>query len=82
VPRELHATYLVSRQNMEYVREDMGMVNKHVGYVYLVDEMCRVRWAGCADAKQEEANALTKCTGILLDRLEKNVPPPLILASQ
>jgi ATPase complex subunit ATP10 len=56
---------------MEYVREDLGMVNKHVGYVYLVDEMCKVRWAGCADAKVEEAKALEKCTGILLDRLDK-----------
>lgn len=56
---------------MEYLREDLGMVNKHVGYVYLLDEKCRVRWAGCADAKEEEANALANCTGVLLDRLEK-----------
>jgi ATPase complex subunit ATP10 len=55
---------------MEYVREDLGMVNKHLGYVYLVDEMCRVRWAGGADAMVEEAMALEKCTGILLDRLD------------
>jgi len=58
---------------MEYVREDLGMVNKHVGYVYLVDEMCRVRWAGCADAKQEEARALETCTGVLLNRLDKRL---------
>lgn len=49
------------------------MVNKHVGYVYLVDEMCRVRWAGCADAKEEEAKALENCAGVLLERLEKRV---------
>jgi ATPase complex subunit ATP10 len=73
VPKELHPTYLVSAQNMEYVREDIGMVNKHVGYVYLVDEMCRIRWAGCGDAKVEEARALETCTGVLLDRLEKKV---------
>ena len=64
---------------MEYVREDLGMVNKHVGYVYLLDEMCRVRWAGCADAKPEEVRALETCTGVLLDRLEKrrNAATPL-----
>lgn len=58
---------------MEYVREDLGMVNKHVGYVYLVDWEGRVRWAGCADAKVEEARALEKCVGVLLDRLDKKV---------
>jgi len=73
VPKELQPTYLVSSQNMEYVREDVGMVNKHVGYVYLVDEKCRIRWAGCADAKQEEARALETCTAVLLDRLDKRM---------
>ena len=56
---------------MEYVREDLGLVNKHVGYVYLVDELCRVRWAGCGDVKLEEAKALENCVGVLLDRLGK-----------
>jgi len=64
---------------MEYVREDMGMVNKHVGYVYLIDESCRVRWAGCADAKQEEAKALENCTGVLLDRLDKKIKEGIVV---
>lgn len=71
VPPELHSTYLVSSQNMEFVREHLGMVNKHVGYVYLVDDNLKVRWAGCADAKVEETNALEQCTGVLLSRLDK-----------
>ncbi|KAG1776363.1 ATPase assembly factor ATP10 [Suillus placidus] len=71
VPPELHSTYLVSSQNMEFVREQLGMVNKHVGYVYLVDDNLKVRWAGCADAKVEETNALEQCTGVLLSRLAK-----------
>jgi len=66
---------------MEYVREDLGMVNKHVGYVYLVDEMCRVRWAGCGDAKKEEAKALEKCTGVLLSRLDKKPNAGLVVGS-
>ncbi|KZP18123.1 hypothetical protein FIBSPDRAFT_829636 [Athelia psychrophila] len=73
VAPDLHATYLVSGQNMEYVREPLGLVNKHVGYVYLLDENLKVRWAGCADAKPEEARALESCTSVLLDRLQKKV---------
>ena len=46
------------------------MTNRHVGYVYLVDEQCRVRWAGCADPMPAEAEALRVCTSILLDRLD------------
>jgi len=71
VPQELHPTYLVSSQNMEFLRDALGMVNKHVGYVYLVDDNLKVRWAGCADAKVEETNALEQCTGVLLNRLER-----------
>jgi mitochondrial ATPase complex subunit ATP10 len=55
---------------MEYVREQLGMTNSKVGYVYLVDENLKVRWGGCADAMAEEARALEACTGVLLKRLE------------
>ncbi|KAF8587188.1 hypothetical protein K439DRAFT_1630891 [Ramaria rubella] len=67
----LQSTYIVSRQNMEYLREPMGMTNKHVGYVYLVDEKCRIRWAGCGFAAEEEPESLRICTRVLLQRLEK-----------
>ncbi|KAF8556041.1 hypothetical protein OG21DRAFT_1506993 [Imleria badia] len=69
VPKELHPTYLVSSQSVEFVREPLGMTNKHVGYVYLVDENLKVRWAGSGDAKAEETRALETCAGVLLSRL-------------
>ena len=56
---------------MEYVREQLGMTNSKVGYVYLIDENLKVRWGGCADAMAEETQALESCTGVLLRRLEK-----------
>jgi len=71
IPTELQPTYLVSSQNMEYVRDHLGMVNKHIGYVYLLDEHLKVRWAACGDAKLEEADALRTSVGVLLNRLEK-----------
>ena len=73
VPTELQPTYLVSSQNMEYMRDSLGMVNKHIGYVYLLDEHLKVRWAACGDAKPEEADALRTSVGVLLNRLEKTV---------
>lgn len=49
----------------------MGMVNKHVGYVYLVDDNCKIRWAGCGLALDSEALALQNCTRVLLQRLTR-----------
>jgi len=56
---------------MEYVREPMGMVNKHIGYVYLVDENCKIRWAGGGFAREEEKMSLRNCTRVLLQRLSE-----------
>ncbi|KAI0064422.1 hypothetical protein BV25DRAFT_1990151 [Artomyces pyxidatus] len=74
IPPHLHSTYLVSRQNMEYVREQLGMINSRIGYVYLVDEKLRVRWAACADAKEEEEEALIRGVGVLLKRHKGKIP--------
>ena len=71
IPVELQPAYLVSSQNMEYARDSLGMVNKHIGYVYLLDEHLKIRWAACGDAKLEEADALRTSVGVLLNRLEK-----------
>ncbi|TFY65220.1 hypothetical protein EVJ58_g2100 [Rhodofomes roseus] len=71
VPEKLWETYLVSNQNMDYVRYDMGMTNSRIVYVYLVDEQCRIRWAACADPLEMEIEALKVCTGVLLNRYNK-----------
>ncbi|KAH9478451.1 Mitochondrial ATPase complex subunit ATP10 [Psilocybe cubensis] len=71
VPAHLQPTYLVSSQNMEYVRDPLGMTNSKVGYVYLIDENLKIRWGGSADATLEEAQSLESCTGVLLKRLEE-----------
>lgn len=31
----------------------MGMSNKHPGYIYLVDENCKIRWAAVSFAQTE-----------------------------
>lgn len=59
---------------MEYVHDPLGMTNSKVGYVYLLDENLRIRWAGCADAYPTEPAALESCTGVLLKRLEEKGP--------
>lgn len=68
VPPEHHATYLLSHQSLEYLREPMGMTNKHVGYVFLVDWRRKIRWAGCSWATEDEEEALRRCAHVLVER--------------
>jgi len=77
-PSYLHPTYLVSKQNMEYLREPMGLENKYVGHVYLLDQNCKIRWAAGADPTPEEIINLERCTTVLIERLgaEKNQDGP------
>jgi ATPase complex subunit ATP10 len=82
VPKELYGNCLLSTQNMEYLREPMGCVNKMVGYIYLIDENLKIRWAAGGDATAIELKALESCLAVLLKRLEEKKkkekqPPPV-----
>nr|GAT57860.1 predicted protein [Mycena chlorophos] len=71
VPKELYGNCLFSSQNMEYLREPMGLLNKMVGYVYLIDENLKIRWAAGGDATSAELSSLESCLRVLLKRLEE-----------
>lgn len=59
LPQEQHARYFLVRKGLdEGLKEAIGMLNSRVGYVYLVDENCRIRWAGSGPAEPEELEAL------------------------
>ncbi len=42
----------------EDVRDAMGLLNSQVGYVYLLDPDCRIRWAGSGHAWEGETKSL------------------------
>lgn len=51
--------YFVVRKGIDdYLRQDIGMLNRKVGFVYLVDRECKIRWAGCGDAATAEKEGL------------------------
>ncbi|WVQ68199.1 uncharacterized protein L199_006406 [Kwoniella botswanensis] len=50
------------------ITNPLGIDNKLLGYVYLIDENLKVRWAGCGTASPEEAQALRRATAVLLGR--------------
>lgn len=51
-------SFVVRRGVDDDVRDSIGMANGKVGYVYLVDGNCRIRWAGSGDADTGEREGL------------------------
>ena len=62
-----HRTFLVKRGITDYTRADIKMSNAKVGHVYLVDGHCKIRWAGCGDATDEERESLVYCAKRLVE---------------
>lgn len=61
-------SFVVRRGVEEDVKLSIGMANGKVGYVYLVDGACRIRWAGSGDAAEGEREGLLACVRRLVDQ--------------
>ncbi|KAL4809609.1 ATP10 protein-domain-containing protein [Aspergillus unguis] len=59
LPEKQHSRYFLVRKGLDDgLKEAIGMLNSRVGYVYLVDENCRIRWAGSGPAEPAELEGL------------------------
>ena len=52
--------FMVRRGVDDVMKESIGLLNEKVGYVYLVDSDCKIRWAGSADAEPAEQESMVK----------------------
>jgi ATPase complex subunit ATP10 len=60
-PKEDWGKYFVVRKGVsERIRETIGLLNGRVGYVYLVDQDCRIRWAGSGNAEGSEMGDMNR----------------------
>ena len=60
-PEEAHSRYFLIRKGLDWeVRDAMGYLNLAVGYVYLLDPECRIRWAGSGPAQEIEKKSLNE----------------------
>ena len=72
LPVEQHARYfLVRRGFTEEMRPDMGIFNGQVGYIYLLDSACRIRWAASAEAESGERESMIRGITKLLREMEE-----------
>lgn len=60
-PEEEWGRYFVVRRGFSSnVKQSLGIANGKVGYVYLVDEDCKIRWAACGEAAEGENEGLAR----------------------
>ncbi|KAI2629745.1 ATP10 protein-domain-containing protein [Hypoxylon sp. NC1633] len=60
--------YFVVRKGVsDEIRESIGLLNSSVGYTYLVDGECRIRWAGSGPSEVHEREGLVKATRRLVE---------------
>ena len=64
-------SFVVRRGVGDDVKDSIGMANVKVGYVYLVDGGCRIRWAGSGDAETGEREGLVGVVKRLVESSRK-----------
>ncbi|WPG99750.1 Hypothetical protein R9X50_00256900 [Acrodontium crateriforme] len=52
--------FMVRRGVSDVMKEAIGLLNDKCGYVYLVDEECKIRWAGSAVAEEHEKEGMVR----------------------
>ncbi|KAF7560715.1 hypothetical protein G7046_g3424 [Stylonectria norvegica] len=74
--------FLVRRGVTDEIRESIGLLNSRVGYVYLVDQYCRVRWAGSGLSHPDEREGLAKGLARLVDEINRETTLPATAREQ
>ncbi|KAJ9607851.1 Mitochondrial ATPase complex subunit atp10 [Cladophialophora chaetospira] len=82
IPQERWSRYFmiklprdIRRGLTDETRDAMGMLNSQVGYVYLIDSSCKIRWAGSGYAWEGEVDGLNAAVQRLLQE-EKDLGRP------
>ncbi|CAK7198287.1 Mitochondrial ATPase complex subunit atp10 [Sporothrix eucalyptigena] len=70
--RDWERYLLVTQGVSDDIRENIGLLNAKVGYVYLVDQSCRIRWAGSGPSQPEERHSLVKGVQRLLSEAKSD----------
>jgi ATPase complex subunit ATP10 len=72
--------FLVRKGISDQIRDAVGLLNSKVGYTYLLDGECKIRWAGSGICEGDEKEGLVKGTTKLIEELKikrKQKPTPL-----
>ena len=62
--------FLVRRGISDETRDAIGLLNSKVGYTYLLDGECKIRWAGSGPSEGDEKEGLVKGAQRLIEELK------------
>lgn len=68
--------FLVRRGITDNIRESIGLLNSKVGYTYVVDHHCRIRWAGSGTAHPLECEGLAKGLERVVEEIKRDAHLP------
>jgi ATPase complex subunit ATP10 len=60
--------YVLLMKDISRTRKSLDMSNQYIGYVYLVDQDCKVRWTAHGEATPEELGNLLAMTDYLNEK--------------
>jgi mitochondrial ATPase complex subunit ATP10 len=66
--KEEQQRYFVTSNIPVVIKESLAVMNNSVGYVFLVDEDCKIRWSACAQASPEEKDSLINGITSMIER--------------
>lgn len=74
--------FLVRKGLTTEIRDLIGLLNSKVGYTYLLDEQCKIRWAASGPAESGEKESLIKGVQRLLDEAKNKQKEAAAAAAQ
>ena len=71
------ARYFIVRRGLsDEIKEAIGVLNNRVGYTYLLDGDCRIRWAGSGPSEEHEREGLLKGVQRLIEEAKAQTQRP------
>ncbi|KAG2175388.1 hypothetical protein INT43_001035 [Umbelopsis isabellina] len=67
-PVERQDNYVLLYKDISRVRRYLGMTNQYIGYVFLVDENCKIRWTAHGVATEHEIANMVGMTKFLAEK--------------
>ncbi|KAF9332404.1 hypothetical protein BG006_004720 [Podila minutissima] len=68
IPEERHTNYILHYKSIKHLKEPLSMQNSYLGYVFLVDGNCKIRWGAHGPATEIEVKTLLDSVQRLSER--------------
>ncbi|KAF9093736.1 Mitochondrial ATPase complex subunit atp10 [Mortierella sp. AD031] len=68
IPEERHANYVLHYKSIKHLKDPLSMQNSYLGYVFLVDSNCKIRWGAHGPATEAEVKTLLESVQKLSER--------------